>query len=598
MRSLLLSLLILTALGTQAQITLPANMFGDSTHAPYLWGVASGDPVSDGIVLWTKVDGSGTQSGSWELASDDSFNTIVQSGNYSTDDSKDQTVLIEVSGLDPGQFYWYRFLDGNSNSSVEGRTKTAPAAGQQNVRFAVASCSSVYSAFFNAYARIGERDDIDCVIHLGDYIYDFVDTDEQVRVPDPFPTEPTNLSEWRDRHEYYLLDPDLRLARQMHPWIVIWDNHDIDKSDPFKFLETVTAFREYVPMRVVDPNDEARIYRSFQFGDLIDLMVLDYEQYYHDDTIGNEMSAIGTAQRTWLLDQLSNSNSQWRIIGNQKMMGEFSVIGLPSQIPFGDGPVADSSAWDGHNQERTTILNHLMQNNIDNTVVLSGDIHMSFADDLPPDYGNYNSNNGSGSAAVEFIPTSISRGNFDEAGFGGFLATLAQAAISLANDHHVYSELESHGYGILDVRPERTVAEFWYSDKTPIVTTETFARGYQVLDGDNHWDRNALSTPTVYSPAVGLASPQPLANNLTLFPQPAQDQLNIRFRLDKSQSVTLKILEAGSGKLVLTREMGRISDKAWTNYILNTQNLASGVYLLQLQGETGTSSKKVLIGNQ
>lgn len=597
MRALLLSLLLLVGMNASSQIILPANTYADSSHAPFMWGVASGDPVQDGIILWTKVDGTGIQNGSWELASDSSFSQILQSGNFTTDGTTDWTVLIEVSSLNPGQFYWYRFFDGNNNPSVTGRTKTAPEDGQQNVRFAVASCSSVYSGFFNAYARIGERNDIDAVVHLGDYIYDFVDTDEEVRVPDPYPTVPTNLNEWRDRHEYYLLDPDLRLARQQHPWIVIWDNHDIDKASPQKFLETVQAFREYVPMRLPDPQDPARIYRKFQFGNMVDLMMLDYEQYYHQDTFGSELSALGTTQRTWLLNQLSNSTARWKIVGNQKMMGQFSLAGLPSQVPFGDGPVADSSAWDGQNLERTAILDHLTQNGIDNTMILSGDIHMSFVNDLPNDYGNYDSNSGAGSAAVEFLPTSITRGNFDEQGITGFLLTLAQAAINLANPHHVYSELESHGYGILDIRPDRSVGEYWYSGKGSATTNESFATGYQVFDGDNHWDRGSLSSPTVYNPILlGLQNPSGLPiDELTVFPQPAHDQVTIRVRLLEEQELTMQLTDIASGKEILSHDLGLIEAQTWKSFIFQTGSLASGIYLIQLKAINGMVVKKIVI---
>ncbi len=583
-------------LDASAQIVLPANMFADSAHTPYLWGVASGDPAQDGVILWTKVEATGATSGSWELASDSSFSQIVQSGNYTTDGSKDWTVLVEATGLNAGQFYWYRFMDGNNNTSVIGRTKTTPETGQANVRFAVASCSSVYSGFFNAYARIGERNDIDAVIHLGDYIYDFVDADEEVRVPDPYPTVPANLGEWRDRHEYYLLDPDLRLARQQHPWIVIWDNHDIDKDSPAKFAATVQAFREYVPMRVPDPQDSARIYRSFRFGNMVDLMVLDYEQYYHQDIFGSELSALGTAQRTWLLDQLSNSSATWKIVANQKMMGKFNTAGIPSQIPFGDGPVADSSAWDGQNLERTAILDHLVNNGIDNTVVLSGDIHMSFVDDLPSDYGSYNASTGAGSAAVEFLPSSITRGNFDEAGFGGFLATLAQAAISLSNSHHVYSELISHGYGILDIRPDRTVAEFWYSDKGAVVSNESFAGGYQVFTGDNHWDRSSIGSPSVYNPMITALEPvNNFVDDWSIFPQPANDQFTLRMKLSSPQVLQVQILEVAGGKEVLSQNLGPMEAGTWKSIIMGTENLASGIYLLKVQGDQGVVTRKISI---
>ena len=126
--------------------------------------------------------------------------------------------------------------------------------------------------FFNAYQRIAERDDLDLVIHLGDYIYDFVDEDEQVRVPDPYPTVPENLDEWRDRHQYYLLDPNLRAARQNHPWAQIWDNHDVKRTD---FEPGMQAFYDWTPLRQVNEDAPERIYRKLAFGGLVDLMFMD-----------------------------------------------------------------------------------------------------------------------------------------------------------------------------------------------------------------------------------------------------------------------------------------------------------------------------------
>lgn len=591
--------LLLLLLGVQvlpAQIQYPDNIYPDTLFAPFLNGVASGDPTPSQVVIWTRVDPAMGASVDldWEMARDDAFAQIVASGNVSTDGSKDHTVNIDVGGLAPDTYYFYRFRTTGGALSQVGRTKTAPSGNRTNVRFAVGSCSSVYSGYFNAYRAIGERNDIDAMVHLGDYIYDFVDSDEAVRVPVPDPVDPENLEELRDRHEYYLLDPDLRLARQMHPWIVIWDNHDIIGEDSFpQFLEGAQAFREYVPMRMPDSNAVSRIYRSFSFGDLVDLMVLDYEQYYHDDPIGNEQSALGTAQRTWLLDALSNSTARWRVIGNQKMFGQFNLQGFPSQIPFGDGPVADSSAWDGHNLERSTILNHLNQNNIDNTIILSGDIHMSFINDLAPDLNNYDDNTGVGSYAVEFIPTSISRGNFDEQGFGGFLATLALGAIQLANPQQVYGELESHGYGILDIRPDVATAEYFYHDKLQPNDNGSFAGGYRVLDGDNHWERNATSSPTVQEPSVGTTETLAPALAWELFPNPARDQAEVQLQLTRARPIEIELLDL-NGRVIASLYTGKAGAGKWSK-AFDLRSYPAATYLIRLSWDEGEESRRFVL---
>ena len=221
---------------------------------------------------------------------------------------------------------------------------------------------------------------------------------------------------------------------------------------------------------------------------------------------------------------------------------------------------------------------------------------MSFVDDLPNDYGNYNASTGAGSAAVEFLPTSITRGNFDEAGFGGFLATLAQAAIALANPHHVFSELESHGYGILDIRPARTIGEFWYSGKGSITSNESFNGGYQVLNGDNHWDRSSIGSPSVYNPMIlSIEDEAQLLKELEIFPQPGNDQITVRLQMDYPGSLKLKVTEVATGKEVIIQDLGLQEAGVWKSYIFRTEDLASGVYLLQLEGAEKIITRKISI---
>ena len=194
---------------------------------PFAHGVASGDPTSDRVLLWTRVTADADLAVQWEVATDAAFDTIVAQGEVTATAASDHTVQVEASGLDPATTYYYRFVADGSRSEV-GRTRTAPGPGTDAVRLAVVSCSSIYSGFFNAYRRIAERDELDLLVHVGDYIYDFPDEDELIRIPDPFPESPNDLASWRATHAYHLTDPDLRAARAAHPWIMLWDNHDVD----------------------------------------------------------------------------------------------------------------------------------------------------------------------------------------------------------------------------------------------------------------------------------------------------------------------------------------------------------------------------------
>ncbi len=277
--------------------TLPANMWPDSSFSPFVHGVASGDPMFDRIILWTQIEPSSPASFDtawWEIDTDSSFSSVINSGFVVTDSTKDWTVKEDVTGLSQNTTYYYRFLDKGGNPSRVGRTKTAPVGTSGNLKFAVASCSIIFSGFFNAYKRIAERNDIDLVIHLGDYIYNSVDPDEEVRIPTPFPVDPNNLGEWRERHAYYLLDPDLRAARQQHPFCLMWDNHDIAQSN--KEIPT-RAFLEWTPTRILDSVDQKKIFRKLSYGDLVDVFMLDIMLYREQDSIGpGETSILGNEQ--------------------------------------------------------------------------------------------------------------------------------------------------------------------------------------------------------------------------------------------------------------------------------------------------------------
>ena len=375
-------------------------MYADSAYAPFLYGVASFEPTDDAVILWTKIDPQGSSlplTLTYEIFLDSGLTNPVGSSTVTTDIWSDWIAKKDVSNLQPGTHYWYRWRDAQGNYSRVGRTKTAPTGQREQVRLAVMSCSSIYSGYFNAYKRISERDDIDLVIHLGDYIYDFVDADEQVRVPVPAPIDPQTLAEWRERHSYYLLDPDLRAARQNHPWVAIWDNHDIDGATPQYRYEAMQAFQDYLPIRLNNIGNRALIYRRIAYGDLLDILLVDATSLSEQDTLlGGEFNMLGAAQMDWLKQALSNSTATWRVIGQQRMMGQFSTAGLGSLVSFGDGPVADSSAWDGFNTTRSEILDYLGQNGIDNNVVLSGDIHTSFLCDLPLDLASYTAQTGAG----------------------------------------------------------------------------------------------------------------------------------------------------------------------------------------------------------
>ncbi|MEO0600849.1 MAG: alkaline phosphatase D family protein [Myxococcota bacterium] len=450
-------------------------------------GVASGDPGPSSITLWTRIasEAAGPIELTWEIDTDGTFSE-PRRGTVTVDASTDYTAVVAVDGLEPATTYFYRFV-ADGESSVLGRTRTAPAEAADRLCFAVASCSSIYSGWFSAYRRIADRADLDLVIHLGDYIYDFVDEDEEIRVPDPYPENPDSLEEWRARHVYYLADPDLRLARARHPWFLLWDNHDVEGSATDDYRGSVQAFREFNPIAPTSGPADV-LYRHLPYGDLADVMVIDQLLFRNLDTVGDSEapSILGNPQYIWLTERLSASTATWRILGNQKMFAPFLVP--PTISPDG---VFDTRSWDGFPEARRRLYGFLEAQGIDDNIVLSGDAHFSVSSDLVDDPTAYDPATSTTSRGVEFLPTSISRGNFDEtlgADLIGLIEVLAED-IRGRNPHNAYVELVQHGYGVLDVTQTRVVAEYWYSPILEPSNEETLGASLTVERGANRWTR-------------------------------------------------------------------------------------------------------------
>ena len=509
---------------------LPENIFADTANAPFLHGVTSGDPTPSAVIIWTRIESDQLETVEWQLSKLPDFSTIEQNGFFETGSIRDWTVKVDVNGLLPSTTYYYRFKSDDGLYSVTGRTRTAPIGDLYQARIAVMSCSSIYSGFFNAYKRMAEREDLDLIIHVGDYVYDFVDADEEVRVPMPYPFDPITLEQWRERHRYYLLDPDLREARRTHPWIALWDNHDIDWAAGEE-TAPIQAFLEYLPIRLPEPTNPNRIYRKLAYGDLIDIFVTDVLMYKGLDTIdGTHPSMIGNEQYNWLTNELSNSTAKWKLLPMQNLMAGWSVQNVPSFVGIGTNGVLDPSNWDGYDTDRDRVLDYIKDNNVDNVVVLSGDSHVTIVADLTTDPQNtsvYNGNTGEGSVAVEFLPTSISRGNFDEMGFGWAIG-IVTPIMAAENPNHVRANFIDHGYGLLDVKVDSCVAEIWYSDKMTITNQENFAGGFVVKDGVNHWNRTPTSTPTDAKDWQNLQVKTTEIPVFQLFPNPASKELTIK----------------------------------------------------------------------
>lgn len=572
--------------------SFPENINLDTAHFPFTYGVTSGDPTSEKVIIWTRIESNQNEIVTWQISKDTTFSIIEQTGTFETNSLRDWTVKVDLDNLEAQTSYYYRFVSQAGEFSDVGRAKTAPLDNYDHSRLALMSCSSVYSGYFNAYKRIAEREDLDLIIHVGDYIYDFVDADEQVRIPEPFPIDPTTLSEWRERHRYYLMDPDLRAARKTHSWIVLWDNHDVDGQPGYEF-DPIQAFMEYIPVRLPNPTDSTLIYRKISYGNLMDIFVTDVLSYKNQDTLTDgTVSMIGNTQYDWLTQNLTTSTAKWKLLPMQNLMSGWSVQNVPAFVGIGQNGVLDPSNWDGYDDERDRLLNFIGTNNIDNVIALSGDSHVSIVADLttdPQDNTIYNSQTGQGSVAVEFLPTSITRGNFDEMGFGWAIG-IVTPIMEAENPNHVFMNLVDHGYGLLDIKQDSCVAELWYSDILNASNTESFERGYIVKDGENHWKRNQTTQPTP-SKTDGISLVSTITDSkIKIYPNPAKKTFVIEN--DGNYKVANISLISADGKVA--KNLKPITESS-TKQSFSLTGIPTGTYQLRITTNKGVFSSKLMV---
>lgn len=503
----------------------------DDDLAPFLHGVASGDPTASGVILWTRISGHpGRVSVRWRVATDVDMRDVVASGLASTDADRDHTVKVDATGLSAGTWYFYDF-EAFGRRSLVGRTKTAPAGAVDHLRFGVASCSNYQGGFFNAYARLAERDDLDAILHLGDYVYEYGNGDDrygpgsgELESPrDHVPGhEMVSLADYRQRHAGYKLDPDLRRLHQLLPFVVTWDDHESTNNswrdgaenhepeegawEPRK-AASQQAFAEWLPVRTEDP---ARVYRVLRYGDLADIVVLDTRLDDRDEQVGEagvtvvsgeeiddpERRLIGDEQRAMLFDVLASSTARWRVIAQQVIVGQWNGGGLP-QLPdqpdlprffLRDGGNAlNPDQWDGYTAERDRLFAHIRDNGIEDVVVLTGDVHTSWALDLtedPYDPTRYNPVTGDGALGVEFVTPSITSANFE---ILGPAAITAEEGTKADNPHVKWVDFTKHGYYVLDLTAERAQADWFFVDTVLAPSdAETLGASWQAVAGDNH----------------------------------------------------------------------------------------------------------------
>jgi alkaline phosphatase D len=455
------------------------------SDAVFRHGVASGDPQRDRVMLWTRVT-PGTPGDvvdvGWMMARDARMSRVFASGSIRTSADRDYTVKLDAVALDPGTTYYYRFSARGSRSPV-GRTRTLPARPTSRARLAVVSCANFPFGFFNVYARIAQRRDLNAVLHLGDYLYEYEngryggrnDGDgrplDRVSFPDK---EIVTLADYRARYGQYREDPDLQAAHAQHPFITVWDDHEFannawrdgaenhDASEgpwPDRKAAAQRAWREWMPVRET-PGSDYRLYRQFAFGDLADLLMLDTRiegrdmQAARTDVASIERASrqiLGAPQEEWLFDNLRDSTAAgkpWQILGQQVMMAP--------QVARGAAAV-NADSWDGYRAARDRVFDAAAAAKVPHLVVLTGDVHSSWAYDLardPFDRKSYDPATGKGALGVELVTPSVTSPT-------GIRPEQVPALLA-ARPHLKYASADHRGYVVVDVTRERLQADWWY----------------------------------------------------------------------------------------------------------------------------------------
>lgn len=597
----------------------------DPSLKPFYHGVASGDPLEDRVVIWTRVTPEVDKSISvkYEMSTDTLFNNIVSFGNVTTNATKDYTVKVDVTGLSAYTTYYYRFITKDitsvSDTSIVGRTKTTPLPSSNitNLKFAVVSCANYEGGFFNGYHNISKKNDLDAVIHLGDYIYEYkaggyknssiTDTSRH-----NLPTnEILNEADYRIRYSLYRLDKDLMALHQQQTMISVWDdhetandaylygaeNHDSTEGD-YQIRKSIAkkVYFEWMPIR---DNSNEQVYRKISYGKLVDLIMLDTrlegreKQPEHFDTPNDgKRVMISSTQYEWLINNLKNSTAKWKIIGNQTLFSTFNVgfaasnpIDLASIRATEDNFIDD---WEGYLLQRDAIIDTIKKYKIKNTIFVTGDSHCSWSFDVTkqavqypvatfmniPQPNPYNSltgegySSGKGSYAVEFAGPSISSANFDEyyplstvLGFEYAMNNpIPQLGNAVYNPHLKFVNLKNHGYFLLDIKSDSVQSDYYFSPTILSRNSENsvWSKGLSVKSDSNRITSSALLT-------------QSAPKTIQDAPAPQKKQI-VTSTTDVSES------------LILSVSPNPASDYIMINYALNTNSLVE-VNITNIQGK-------------
>jgi alkaline phosphatase D len=480
------------ALATAGAGWLPRSSWAQPrfTSNPFALGVASGSPLADSVVLWTRLVGDLPASAitvQWEIADDDRFTRVVQRGQQQAVPELAHSVHAEVAGLAPDRWYFYRFLVGDATSTT-GRTRTMPApdASPSRLRLAYASCQRWDHGYFSAYRHM-LKEDLDFVFFLGDYIYEYANSANAVRVPTRGTV--TTLDDYRARYALHRSETDLQAMHAACPWIVTWDDHEVQNDYAglvagsgaqvpdfaVRRAAAYQAFYEHMPLRA-QALSQTRLYSGQRFGKLANIVMLDDRQY-RDAQVCNpggrlgssvldprtcaawddpKRTLLGPAQEHWLDGVLAKSDATWTIFGQQTLFGERNFRPPPDRRLWNDG-------WDGYPAARQRFTDALQRYKVANPVLLGGDVHENWVGHVKADYAKPDS----ASVGIELCGTSItSRSNSYDVN-----------AVLAGNPHFVFADNQRKGYGVVEFTPAGLAAKLRVVDDVtkPETRIETLA---------------------------------------------------------------------------------------------------------------------------
>lgn len=628
--------------------------------APFYHGVASGDPLEDRVIIWTRITPEAMDGQSidvnWKVATDVELQNVVQSGIFTTDPGRDYTVKVDVAGLASGATYYYGFTAMGKNS-LTGRTKTTPTADQAtHLKFGVVSCSNYQAGYFNAYGRLAERNDLDAILHLGDYIYEYgnsvygADSLFDKRQVEPG-AEIVSLADYRARYSTYRLDTNLIRVHQQHPFITVWDDHET-ANDAYKDgaqnhqpeiegeweVRKATGKRVYFEWMPIRDNEDQRVYRKIGYGNLMDLIMLDTRLEGREKQINNALDTalldsartiLGAEQKAWLFDELSSSTARWKVIGQQVVFSELNLgwaALVDENFEYYDVESQFLDIWDGYPAERKQVIDYIKNNEIDNVVILTGDFHTTFAFDVvdnpvevafqPSPVGdvpfftspNYDPLTGEGAVAVEFACPSINSANFDEnldlesaftfqASINNPIEPFPGFNIGNPNSHLKYTDFIQHGFFILDIKADSAQADYYFTPILEVTDSVSVGESWYSKNEESHLKKaTAPSAPKAVEDDPAPANPPMLTDT-------EEREWNRQFAIlglypnpfGKKNTLHYSLAEAARIQIDLYDVKGRKLRS------LVNEKMPAGIYSLELDGEgleNGTYFYRILVDDR